>query len=147
MPTAASMMSLPATPTALTPLVAVHMTAALGALAIGPVALWVKKGSHGHRAAGYAWVTLMTLTAGSSFFIRDHVMVNIGGFTPIHLLILLVFFNLVQGMRHMLRGNIVAHRKTMKGAYFGSCVIAGLFTLLPGRYLGQLVWHQWLGVL
>ena len=45
----------------------------------------------------------------------------------------------------MLRGNITAHRKTMRGAYIGSCLIAGLFTLLPGRYMGQLVWHQWLG--
>jgi uncharacterized membrane protein len=30
--------------------------------------------------------------------------------------------------------------------YFGACVAAGAFTLLPGRILGQLVWGQWLGL-
>jgi hypothetical protein len=25
--------------------------------------------------------------------------------------------------------------------------VAGAFTLLPGRFLGQLVWGQWLGLL
>jgi hypothetical protein len=25
-------------------------------------------------------------------------------------------------------------------------LVAGGFTLLPGRYLGNLVWHQWLGL-
>ncbi len=130
---------------ALTPLVAVHLTAALGALAIGPVALWVPKGGHAHRAAGYAWVTLMVITAISSFFIRDTRLPNWQGFTPIHGLILVVFISLFVGLRQMLKGNIQAHRKTMRGAYIGSCLIAGAFTLLPGRYLGQLVWHQWLG--
>jgi uncharacterized membrane protein len=34
----------------------------------------------------------------------------------------------------------------MRGLYFGACVVAGVFTLLPGRYLGGLLWKQWLGV-
>ena len=140
-----SPLSLPPEPLALTPLVAVHLTAALGALALGPVALWVPKGGHAHRAAGYAWVTLMVITAVSSFFIRDTRLPNWQGFTPIHALILVVFISLFMGLRFMLQGNIKAHRKTMRGAYIGSCLIAGAFTLLPGRYLGQLVWHEWLG--
>ena len=43
------------------------------------------------------------------------------------------------------RGDIVQHRRTMQGIYVGACLVAGLFTLLPSRYLGQLVWGQWLG--
>lgn len=39
-----------------TPLIAVHMTAALGAVALGPVALWARKGTTQrpklHRAFG-----------------------------------------------------------------------------------------------
>ncbi len=145
--TAPSMMNLPTEPMVLSPLVAVHMTAALCALVIGPVALWARKGSRAHRAAGYAWATLMLITAVSSFFIRDFRLPNVNGFTPIHLLILVVFISLTVGLRAMVQGNIQRHRKTMLGAYFGSCVVAGLFTLLPGRYLGQLLWHQWWGVL
>jgi hypothetical protein len=30
--------------------------------------------------------------------------------------------------------------------YAGGC-IAGLFALLPHRFLGQLVWHEWLAVI
>jgi uncharacterized membrane protein len=143
----ASMWNIPPGHRELTPLVAVHLSAALAALLVGPVALWVRKGSRMHRAAGYAWVTLMTATAVSSFFIRDRVMINWGGFTPIHLLILVVTVSMTIGLGHMARGNIAAHRKTMISTYIGSCVIAGVFTLLPGRYLGWLVWHHWLGLI
>jgi len=31
--------------------------------------------------------------------------------------------------------------------YLGGCVGAGLFALLPGRYLGQLLWHHALGLI
>ena len=59
----------------MSPVIAVHMTAALGAVATGPVALWARKGAvqrpRLHRAFGYAWVTLMVLAAVSSIFIRD----------------------------------------------------------------------------
>ena len=51
------------------------MTAALGAIVTGPVALWARKGRTQrpklHRAFGYAWVTLMVVTAVSAMFIRD----------------------------------------------------------------------------
>jgi uncharacterized membrane protein len=30
----------------------------------------------------------------------------------------------------------------MQGLYFGACVVAGAFTLLPQRYLGSLLWGQ-----
>jgi uncharacterized membrane protein len=53
--------------------------------------------------------------------------------------------NLVLAFRYLLRKNIVGHRKTMQSLYLGACVIAGAFTLLPNRYLGQLIWGQWLG--
>jgi uncharacterized membrane protein len=61
----------------LTPIIAIHMSAALGALVLGPVALWARKGRTQrprlHRAFGYAWVTLMLATALSAIFIRDRI--------------------------------------------------------------------------
>ena len=33
----------------------------------------------------------------------------------------------------------------MQGVYLGACVIAGFFTLVPGRYLGDLIWVHGLG--
>ena len=135
----------------LTPLIAVHLTAALCALATGPIALWARKGRTQrpklHRAFGYAWVTLMIVTAVSALFIRDFNLPNIAGYTPIHLLIPFTLFSLVGAFVSLARGDIAAHRKTMQGLYVGACLVAGAFTLLPSRYLGQLVWGQWLGLL
>jgi uncharacterized membrane protein len=48
--------------------------------------------------------------------------------------------------RFLLRGNVRGHRLTMVWLYFAACVGAGSFALLPNRFLGQLVWGQWLGL-
>lgn len=130
----------------LTPFIAIHMTAALLAVATGPVALWARKGASQrprlHRAFGYAWVTLMLVTAVSAIFIRDRDLPNLAGFTPIHLLIPVTLAGLSGAFWFLAKGNIKGHRKTMQGLYFGACVVAGGFTLLPQRYLGGLLWGQ-----
>ena len=133
------------------PLIAVHMTTAIGAVVTGPVALWARKGAvqrpRLHRAFGYAWVTLMLVAATSAIFIRSSSERNLAGFSVIHLLILLTYGTLFLAFWSLAEGRIRAHRKCMQGLYVGACVVAGVFTLAPGRYLGQLVWGQWLGLL
>ena len=135
----------------MSPLIAVHMSAALGALVLGPAAIWARKGvvlrQRMHRAFGYGFATLMLAAAISSAFIRDYGLINVHGFTPIHLLIPVTLLGLFNGFRALYRGNIEAHRKSMVSLYLGACVTAGAFTLLPSRYLGQLVWGQWLRLL
>jgi uncharacterized membrane protein len=134
----------------LTPVIAIHMTAAIGAMAIGPVALWARKGRLQrpalHRAFGYAWVTLMVATALSALFIRDYQLPNIAGYTPIHLLIPVVLGGLFAAFRCLAQKNIQGHRANMQRLYFQACIGAGLFTLLPSRYLGDLLWHQTLAL-
>jgi uncharacterized membrane protein len=128
----------------LTPVIAVHMSAALGAVLIGPVALWARRGRvqrpRLHRAFGYAWVTLMLATAVSAIFIRDFSLPNIGGYTPIHLLVPVTLVSLFGAFYKLARGNVAGHRKVMQNLYFAACLVAGAFTLLPNRYLGRLVW-------
>lgn len=130
----------------LTPVIAIHLTAALGAVATGPVALWARKGRAQrprlHRAFGYAWVTLMIVAAVSAIFIRDRAMPNLAGFTPIHILVPVTLGSLFFAFRALARGDIAAHRMLMQRLYLGACVVAGLFTLLPQRLLGHLVWTQ-----
>jgi uncharacterized membrane protein len=134
----------------LTPLIAVHMTAALLAIATGPVALWARRGRQQrprlHRAFGYAWVTLMLITAVSALFIRDTSLPNIAGYTPIHILVPVTLLGLFGAFWMLARGNVEGHRKIMQRLYIGACLVAGAFTLLPQRYLGQLVLGQWLGL-
>ena len=133
----------------LTPVIAIHLSAAIAAFVIGPVVLWARLGKHVrpwlHRALGYAWTTLMLVAAISAIFIRDFNLPNIGGYTPIHMLIPVTLVSLFFAFRALARREFVAHRKTMQYLYISACVVAGAFTLLPTRYLGQLIWHEWLG--
>ncbi len=134
----------------LTPLIAIHLTAAITATVIGPFALWARKGRTQHpklhRAFGYAWVTMLLVTAVSALFIRDFRLPNIAGYRLIHLLIPIALYMLFRAFQQLSRGNIAGHRAAMQRLYIGACLIAGGFTLLPQRYLGQLVWSQWLGL-
>ncbi|HYF21522.1 MAG TPA: DUF2306 domain-containing protein [Ramlibacter sp.] len=120
------------------------MTAALGAVVTGPVALWARRSGAQrprlHRAFGYAWVTLMVVAAVSAIFIRDFSLPNVAGYTPIHVLVPVTLASLFGAFYQLARGNIAGHRRVMQGLYFGACIVAGFFTLLPQRYLGQLVW-------
>ncbi len=130
----------------LSPAIVIHLFMALAALLLGPFALRARKGSRWHRGAGYAWVTLMLGAALSSVFIRDFALPNIWGYTPIHILTLVTFAGVGGGLYFVARRRIAAHRKAMWSTYLGGCVAAGAFALMPNRFLGQLVWHQWLGL-
>ena len=134
----------------LTPIIAVHATAAILAIVTGPVALWARKGREQrpklHRAFGYAWVTLMLITAISAMFIKAGAGPSWNGFGIIHLLVPVTLFSLFGAFSRLFTGDIAGHRRTMQRLYFGACVTAGALTLLPGRYLGNLVLHQWLGL-
>ena len=134
----------------LTPLIAIHMTAAIGAVVTGPIALWARKGARQrprlHRAFGYAWVTLMVIAAVSAIFIKVSGLPNIAGYTPIHLLIPVTLGGLAWAFVALARGDIAQHRKTMQRLYFGACIVAGMFTLMPNRIVGHFVWSQ-LGLL
>lgn len=129
------------------PLVIVHIAFALSALLLGPFALWARKGSRGHRAAGYAWVTLMLGAAVSSLFLRDFGKPNIAGYTPIHIVTLVTFIGVGGGLWFIIaRRDAAMHKRFMQGTYVGSCIVAGLFSLSPERYLGNLLWNEWLGL-
>lgn len=128
----------------LTPVIAIHLAAALAATAIGPLALWARKGRiqrpRLHRATGYAWVTLMVATAVSALFISGGGGPRWGSFGLIHLLIPLTLGMLVVSFVFLARRNVAGHRKTMQFIYLGACVVAGGFTLLPDRFLGHSLW-------
>jgi uncharacterized membrane protein len=128
----------------LTPLIAIHMTAALAALVTGPVALWARRSAAQHprlhRAFGYAWVTLMLIAAVSAIFIRDFSIPNIAGYTPVHILVPVTFLGLFGAFWKLAHHDIAGHRFVMRQLYFWACIVAGSLALLPQRYLGQVVW-------
>ncbi len=134
-----------------TPAIAIHVTAALSAVVTGAAALWARRiraqRPRLHRAFGYAWVTLMIITAISALFIHGGRLPNIAGFSPIHLLVPFTLWAIVGAFVALARGQIARHKKIMQMIYFGACIGAGVFTLLPGRLLGNLLWGDLLGLL
>ncbi len=128
----------------MSPVIAVHLSATLTALVIGPIAMWARLGKTKrpwiHRAIGYGWVSMMIVSAISAIFIRDYGLPNVWGYTLIHLMIPYTVFWLVYGFRALAKKELIKHHKAMMGLYFGACIGAGLFTLLPNRYLGGIIW-------
>ncbi len=131
----------------LSPIIAVHMTAAILAVVTGPVALWARKGRQTrprlHRAFGYAWVTLMLITAISAIFLTARVGPTWFGFGLIHLLVPVTLIGLFTAFWFLFKGDISGHRRSMQNLYVGGCVVAGAFALLPGRFLGHVLMTQW----
>jgi len=126
---------------AFTPVIVVHAGAAVAALALGAAMFAARKGTLLHRFAGRGWVALMLVAALSSFWIRSS-----GSFSWIHILSVIVPLLLAKGVWLAATGRIAGHRLTMSAVYAGGLVIAGAFTLLPNRLLGQMLWSS-LGIL
>ena len=128
------------------PLIALHLMAALLALLIGSAVMARRKGTSSHKMLGRTWVVLMATTAIASAFVRDYNLPNIAGYTPIHFFTVYTAVYLPLGVMRIRQGRVSAHRKIMRGLFFGACVIAGIFTLVPGRFMGNLIWKDWLGL-
>jgi uncharacterized membrane protein len=119
------------------PAIQIHAFAAMAAFALGVVQLARPKGGSLHRTLGYAWVVAMVMVAASSFWISEINQWN--GFSLIHLLSIQVLVTLPIALMAVRRGNIRRHRFSMVGMFIGALVIAGLFTLLPGRIMHAVV--------
>ena len=120
------------------PSVFLHLTLAVLALVLGIWQLTAIKGDRQHRWLGWCWVGLMAGVALASFPI--HGFCTVGPFSPIHLLSVYVLYALFSAIRQVRRGNIAAHRRSMRGLFFGGLIVAGLFTLWPGRLMHQFIW-------
>jgi uncharacterized membrane protein len=114
-----------------------HAYAALAAFALGLLQLARLKGTTSHRALGYLWVGLMLIVALSSFWV--HELRLWGPWSPIHLLSIFTLTMLPLGVWHARRHNVRRHKLAMLGLFGGALVIAGIFTLLPGRIMYRAV--------
>jgi len=115
------------------PVVQVHAFVAMAAFVLGVVQLAAPKGTIPHRTIGWIWVLLMATIAASSFWI--HEIRLMGPFSPIHLLSVFTLVMLPLAVMHARRHRVGRHRNAMTGIFIGALVVAGLFTLLPGRIM------------
>lgn len=113
--------------------VQIHAASALAAIVLGALVLFRRKGTPAHKLAGRIWAGLMVVAATSAIFINEIRL--IGPFSPIHIFVVMTYAGLWQGIREIRRGNVIAHQASMKSLYLGALLLAGAFTLLPGRRL------------
>lgn len=114
-----------------------HTFAAFFALVAGGIQFAGVKGTATHRLLGWTWVIAMLVVAVSSFWI--HGMKQFGNFSWIHVLSIVVLINVPLAVYAARKHNINTHKYIMAGVFFGGVVIAGLFTLVPGRVIHQMV--------
>jgi len=117
--------------------VQLHAYAAMAAFALGVVQLAGVKGTTRHRALGYAWVALMLVVAVTSFWI--HELRLWGPWSPIHLLSIFTLAMLPLGVWRARSHQVQHHRFTMIGIFAGALVVAGIFTLAPGRVISRML--------
>lgn len=119
------------------PLIQLHASAAIGATLTGALQMLRRKGGSAHRLIGLAFVLLMVVVAVSSFFI--HTICQVGGFSAIHLLSVLTLITLPLAVISARRRKISRHRRGMIALYLFALLGAGLFTLLPGRLMYDVI--------
>ena len=117
--------------------VQLHAWAAMAAFLLGLAVLFRRKGTPLHKAMGRTWVALMLAVSLSSFWI--HELNQFMGFSWIHLLSILVLYSMTMAIIAIRRGNVRAHRIGMLSTFAGALLIAGLFTLMPGRIMHAVV--------
>jgi len=122
------------------PAIQLHAFAAMAAFALGIVQLSAPKGTIPHRMIGWVWVVLMLAVSISAFWI--HALRLWGPWSPIHLLAIFTLIMLPIAVLHARRHRIVHHRIAMISIFFGALVVAGAFTLVPGRVMHAVVFGQ-----
>ena len=119
------------------PEIQLHAFAALAAFVLGGVQIAAPKGTLPHRSLGWIWVALMLAVSASSFLI--HGIRLWGPWSPIHLISVFTPIMLVVGVVAARRHRVRAHKITMMSIYAGALILAGLFTMLPGRLMHEVV--------
>ena len=113
-----------------------HAIAAMIAIILGGIQLYMKKGGTIHKFLGRAWVGLMLIVSVSSFFIHK---INFwGAYSPIHLLSIWTIFSLGLAIYFVRVGNIKRHKQVMLALYGFALILTGFFTFMPGRVMHQI---------
>ena len=115
----------------------IHVAAVVPAAILGPYMFWARKGTPVHKVLGKVWLGLMVVAALSSFFI--HTINLFLGLSPIHFLSAYVLYGSWKAVAAARAHRIREHKFNVVGMFVGGVVVAGAFTLLPGRLMHEIV--------
>ena len=116
----------------------IHATLALLAVQLGLYIFLTKKGTKQHRMLGRIWVIFLIIVSLTAIFIQT---INPGQYSWIHLLIPFTLVSLIYSIWNIKKYKKTkierykySHMYSMIGVYVGALLIAGAFTLMPGRF-------------
>jgi len=119
--------------------IAIHLSTVIPAVLLGPIVLLRRKGDATHRLLGRIWAGLMLTTAIASAFIRAPGGGILGtGYSPIHIFTFWTLICIPLAVWQVRKGKVEVHRQMMGGLYVG-LLVAGAFSFIPGRIMGNLV--------
>jgi uncharacterized membrane protein len=113
---------------------AIHVATVIPSLFLGGYVMLARKGTRIHKVIGRIWAMAMMVTAISSFWLQGLT----GGIGPIHIFSVLTLVSIPRAIWAIRKGNVAVHQRAMTGPYIG-LLVAGLFSFMPGRLLGNLV--------
>jgi len=117
-----------------------HLVTVLPCVLIGGVLLSIKKGTSIHRSFGKIYMVLMLITAFITLFMPAEVGPQLfNHFGWIHSFSFLTLYTIPTAYTAIRKGRVKKHQRKMIVLYFGAIIIAGGFTLVPGRYLHQVL--------
>lgn len=120
----------------------IHICTVLPCVFLGGTLLVVPKGTRFHKTAGRIYMLLMLFTASVTLFMPANVGPRIlNHFGWIHLFSFLTIYTIPTAYMAIRKGNVQAHKRKMLILYFSALIVAGGFTLFPGRYLHNLLFR------
>ena len=120
-----------------------HVTFALLAVPLGLYIFLTKKGTKQHKMLGRIWVIFLIIVSLTAIFIQT---INPGQYSWIHLLIPFTLVSLIYSIWNIKKYKKTkierykySHMYSMIGGYVGALLIAGAFTLMPGRFFHEIL--------
>ena len=119
----------------------IHLIAVIPCIPIGFYLIYIsKKGNNLHRIFGKIYLVLMFFQATVSFFMDARVGPQfLNHFGWIHILSVITVATVPYSLYAIKRGDVKAHSRSMIILFWAGLIIAGGFTLFPGRYLNELL--------
>lgn len=116
----------------------IHLTTILPCVFLGAYLIAFQKGTLVHRRLGMAYMSLIFFSPLVSLFMEARVGPQfLGHFGWIHLLSIVTIITVPVSLSAVRRGDIKRHQRTMLILYVSGILIAGGFTLVPGRFLHE----------
>ena len=121
----------------------VHAALALLAIPLGLYIFITRKGTKNHKMLGRTWVTVLMIVSLTAIFIQT---INPGQYSLIHLLIpytigslIYSIWNIRKFKKTKIESYKIKHMHSIIGVYIGALLIAGAFTLMPGRFFHEII--------